>query len=215
MTFDHATTTSLPVDWSRKAIASVVFGLVGAATLWLAVGLFAAAAGAVMGHIARHETREGQLRGRRLAVLGLGLSYSAMLAFPLLLLAAASLPALALWKGEGGEFDAAASEAKAARLFVACEFYARANRDRYPSQWDDLAGRYLPRRDLAELLRSPYRDGSAAAFALVPHDRPVLAALAESIVVIEESAPSNVPEIAVVYANGKVSTLHNPAYEIP
>jgi hypothetical protein len=205
-----------PIDWSRKAIASVVLGVVGAATIWLVIGLLAAALGAVLGHMARHETSAGGLRGRRFAALGLIFSYSAMLLFPLFALAAAaSLPAFVLWRDGAGTVGTGPSEAKAARLFVACEAYARANRDRYPGEWEELSGRYLPPRELGDLLRSPHRGGAAVAFGLVPHDRPVLPALAESIVVIEELAPASVPEIAVIYANGTVTTLHNPNYEAP
>ena len=109
----------------------------------------------------------------------------------------------------------AASRAHASSLFVACEAYARANRDKYPVEWDVLSGRFLPSDELADLLRSPYSGGPRVAFELVRHDRPVLDAFGDSVVVIQEVAPPQIPEIAVVYANGKVATLHNPAYENP
>ncbi len=206
---------ALPVDWSGKAIASVVLGFLGAATLWLVVGLLVAGAGAVLGHLARYDTTMQPLRGRRLAALGLLLSYGSILLFPVFLVLALSVPALGFWgRGEKSQ-GTAASEAKAARLFVACESYARANRGRYPETWDALAGRFLPPQELGDLLRSPHRGGPDTAFALVPHGRPILPALADSLVVIEENAPPNVPEIAVVYADGTVSTLPNPDHEDP
>ena len=47
------------------------------------------------------------------------------------------------------------------------------------------------------------------------HDRPVLQAINDSVIVIQEIAPSQISQIAVVYADGSVSTLHNPDYEKP
>jgi hypothetical protein len=57
--------------------------------------------------------------------------------------------------------------------------------------------------------------GSGRAFELVRHDRPVLQAINDSVIVIQEIAPSQISQIAVVYADGSVSTLHNPDYEKP
>jgi len=205
-----------PHEWSKKAIAGVVFSLIGFATTWLIFGLLFSAAGAVCGHLARYETSVLPLRGRRLATFGLVLGYTAMLCFPFIaLFAAASFPAIGKWRMEQEAQHRAASRAHASRLFVACEAYARANRDNYPVEWEVLSGRFLPSDEFAELLRSPYPGGSRIAFELVRHDRPVLEAIGDSVVVIQEIAPARIPEIAVVYANGKVATLHNPDHEEP
>ena len=47
----------------------------------------------------------------------------------------------------------------------------------------------------------------------MPHDRPVLAAIAESLIVIQEIAPATESQIAVVYADGTVKLIHNPDYQ--
>lgn len=202
-----------PVEWSKKAIASAILGFLGFATLWLVGGLFLAAIAAVSGHLARHEMKQRALRGGRLATLGLGLGYGSMFLFPfLVLLVAISFPAANKWYSSRNAALGALSKAKATRLFVACEEYARGNRDRYPEEWDELSGRILPAVDLASLLKSSYPGGSKRAFELVRHDRPVLEAASDSVIVIQEIAPPGVPEISVVFANGTVSTLHNPDY---
>ncbi len=210
--------TQLPagasVEWSKKAIASTVLGFLGFVTLWLVIGLFFAAGGAVFGHLARHDMSRVPMRGRRLVTVGLGLGYGSMLLFPLLaILLGVSFPALQKWQSDQDAVYRAASKDNASRLFLACEDYARANKDRYPENWDALSGRYLSGQDLARLLKSPYPAGDVEAFELVPHDRPVLDVFSDSVVVIQEIAPSKVSEIAIVYANGNVSTLHNPNYE--
>ncbi len=204
----------VPVEWSKKAIASTVLGFIGFVTLWLVIGLFFAAGGAIFGHLARHDMSILPMRGRRLATFGLGLGYGSMLLFPVLvILLAVSFPALNKWRSDQDAVYRAASKDNASRLFLACEAYARANKDRYPKTWDALSGRYLSSQELAKLLKSPYPGGVSEAFELVPHDRPVLDVFSDSVVVIQEIAPPKVPEIAIVYANGSVSTLHNPAYE--
>ncbi len=205
-----------PVEWSKKALAAAVFGLLGFVTVWLVFGLLAAALAAILGHLARHETSTQPLRGRGFATFGLWLGYFSMLSFPVLaLIAAAAFPAWGTWRAGQDSAQRAASLDHASRLFVACEDYARANRDRYPSDWNDLAGRYLPAVELDELLRSPHPGGARVAFEIVPHDRPVLPAISDSIIVIQEIAPPLAREIAVVYANGQAATLHNPAYDGP
>lgn len=205
-----------PVEWSQKAIASTILGCLGFATLWLVGGLFLAALAALCGHLARHDMTLRPLRGRRLATLGLGLGYGSMLLFPFLaLLVAVAFPAAKQWRSSQTAGLEALSRANAARLFIACEEYARTNHDRYPAEWDDLSGRFLTAADLASLLKSPYPGGSRRAFELVRHDRPVLEAISDSVIVIQEIAPSQVPEISVVSANGAVSRLHNPAYKAP
>ena len=212
----HQLPAGPPVEWSKKAIACIILACIGFATLWLVFGLFIAAIAAVCGHLALHEMTVHPFRGRRLASLGLGLSYGSMLLFPILvLIVAISFPAFNKWRSDQDAGLKASSRASASRLFVACEAYARANRDHYPKDWKALSGRFLPAGDLAELLHSPYPGGGNEAFELVLHDRPVLEAISDSVIVIQEIAPSQVPEIAVVYANGSVATLHNPAYEKP
>lgn len=205
-----------PVEWSKTAIFGTVLAVLGFATLWLVAGLFLAAIAAVCGHVARYETATVPLRGRRLATFGLWLSYLTMLSFPVIVLAIGlSFPAVQQWRSGQEAQHRDESRAHASRLFVACEAYARANRDRYPAAWKDLSGRFVPSDELAELLRSPYPGGPKVAFELVRHDRPVLDAIADSVVVIQETAPRRISEISVVYANGRVAGLHNPDYEAP
>lgn len=205
-----------PVEWSRKAIACAALGILGFATLWLGLGLILAAAAAVVGHVARDEVAQRALRGRGFTTLGLWLGYGSMFAFPLLvLLALSAFPALATWRAGQDSAQRATSRDHASQLFVACEAYARANRNHYPADWEDLSGRYLPAARLDELLRSPHPGGRGRAFELVRHDRPVLPALVDSVVVIQELAPRRVPRIAVVYASGRVDSLHNPEFEAP
>lgn len=216
MTPPAPVSSGLPAEWSHKAIFGAIFGLLGFATLWLGFGLLFAAMAAVLGHVARHETSARPLRGRGFATFGLWLGYGAMLVFPfLILLAAAAVPALGLWRSDEDVRHQAESRTQASRLFVACEAYARANRDRYPASWENLSGRFVTSGELDELLRSPHAGGLRTAFELVPHDRPVLPAIADSVVVIQELAPPQVREIAVVYADGSVSALHNPAHDSP
>ncbi len=204
------------VEWSHKAIAGAVFGILGLATLWLGVGLLFAAIAAVLGHVARHETSAGELKGRRLASLDLFMAYGGMLLFPVLLIVTAlAFPALNLWRSDEVAKQEAESRARIERLYSACEAYAREHRDRYPASWDDLKGGFLPGGELTKLLQSPYQGGPRVAFELVRHDRPVLPAISDTQVVIQEIAPKSVTRIAVVYANGNVANLHNPAYEVP
>lgn len=202
--------------WSRSAIASAIFSVMGFATLWLFVGLLLSALGAVCGHLGRHATREMGYRGKGLATFGVGLGYFSMLSFPVLaLLVSASFPAFSMWKTGQHESLREASLEKASRLYLACEDYARENRGRYPAEWSQLGGSYIPRKDLPELLRSPYPGGKAKAYEIVPHERPVLEAIAESVIVIQEIAPPTENQIAVVFADGTVKSIHNPDYESP
>jgi hypothetical protein len=205
-----------PVEWSKCAIFGTVLALLGFATLWLVFGLFLSAIAAICGHVARHETATVPRRGRRLASFALWLGYATMLSFPVLVrVVGLTFPALEQWREGLEERHRAESRSRASRLFVACEEYARANRDRYPASWEDLSGRFLPGEELAELLRSPNRGGAKIAFELVRHDRPVLDAIADSVVVIQETAPPDIAEITVVHANGRVAALHNPDHEAP
>lgn len=202
--------------WSRNAIASPILGFIGFATLWLVIGVFLSAAGAVCGHLAREETRDGSWRGRGLATIGVTISYVSMLFFPILILIiSASFPAFSMWQSEQGESQRIESEARASQLYVACESYARANRNRYPTEWDQLSGKYVSGPALRKNLKSVYPGGKAIAYEIVPHDRPVLPAIADTVIVIQEIAPPDVPQISVVYADGTVKSIHNPDYEAP
>lgn len=198
--------------WSHSAIASFVLSVMGFATLWLVVGLFFAAAGAVAGHLGRHATVSGEKRGRGLATVGTGLGYFSMLTFPIILLIfSAALPAMQFWESEKSQSFREASLAKASELFQACESYARANSNRYPEEWDQLSGRFLSEKELRDLLRSPYPEGSAVAFEIVPHDRTLLDGFSDSVIVIQEIAPPTRPHAAVVKADGSVQSIPNPA----
>lgn len=202
--------------WSRTAIASAILSVMGFFSLWIGVGLFLAAAGAVCGHVARYVTFEEGLRGRRLGTLGVVLGYFSMLSFPVILvIASLSFPAFSMWQSERDANQREASEAKGSRLFLACEAYSRANRGRYPAEWENLSGRFIGGKELGETLRSPHEGGRAIAFEIVPHDRPVLDAIADSVIVIQEIAPPDVRQITVVYANGTVKSIHNPDHQTP
>ncbi|HRQ90571.1 MAG TPA: DUF4190 domain-containing protein [Bacteroidia bacterium] len=206
----------VPVEWSKPALAGMVFGLLGLATVWLGVGLAFAAVAAVSGHLARHETSGRPVRGRRFATAALVLGYGTMLVFPVLVgIASLTLPAVGKWKADSHVKDLALARSHASRLYVACEDYARANRGRYPEDWEQLSGGFLPEDELHALLRSVHPGGRSVAFELVAHDRPVLEAISDSVIVIQEIAPSSVPDITVLYANGRASTLRNPDYEEP
>ncbi|MEM9283583.1 MAG: DUF4190 domain-containing protein [Verrucomicrobiota bacterium] len=202
------------IHWSRAAIACFIFAIAGFFSVWLVIGLFLAAIAAVCGHVARHDTASGNKKGRRLATTGLVFSYLAIFSFPILvLIAGLSVPALDKWKEEQGASLREESMAKSGSLFAACEDFARANQNRYPASWNELSGRYIPGHELRKLLRSPYPDGLSEAFEIVPHDRPVLPAISDSVIVIQEIAPPSESRIAVVYADGTVKSIHNPSHE--
>ena len=206
----------IPVHWSKAAVASTALGIVGFGTLWLIGGLFVAGIAAVLGHVGRHETAEGELRGRGLATFGLIAGYGSMFLFPILaLITAISFPAFYKYQSDQTESQMATSQENTAALFAACEAYARANYNRYPTDWQLLAGSYMSAREVSKTLKSPYPGGDSVAFELVPHDRPVLPAISDSVIVIQEIAPRSVYKIAVVDANGTVKMLINPDYETP
>lgn len=206
----------VPLEWSKKAIFGAVFAILGFATMWLAFGLLFASIAAILGHVARYECITLSLRGRRFATFALWLSYFSLFSFPVIvLIVGLSFPAVQKWRSDQETKHRAESRAQASRLFVACEAYARANRDHYPAEWEDLSGRFLPAEELSDLLESPYPGGPRVAFEIVPHDRPVLEAIGDSVIVIQEVAPTRIAEIAVVYANGRVGSLHNPDHEVP
>jgi hypothetical protein len=115
----HPLPAGPPVEWSKKAIACIILACIGFATLWLVFGLFIAAIAAVCGHLARHEMTVHPFRGRRLASLGLGLSYGSMLLFPILvLIVAISFPAFNKWRSDQDAGLKASSRASASRLFT-------------------------------------------------------------------------------------------------
>ncbi|MDF1658051.1 MAG: DUF4190 domain-containing protein [Verrucomicrobiales bacterium] len=211
-----STPAKTPDHWSRTAIASAILAIMGFLSLGLVVGLFLAAAGAVCGHVARYDTSEKEMRGRRLATLGIAVGYFSMLSFPILLsIISLSFPAFSMWQTELNASQREESQARGSSLFLACEAYSRVNRGRYPLEWDDLSGRFIGGKELKDALQSPYEKGQSVAFEIVSHDRPVLDAIADSVIVIQEIAPSDVKEIAVVYADGTVKSIHNPDYQSP
>lgn len=200
--------------WSKAAIASLTLAIAGFFSVGIVVGLFLAAIAAVCGHVARHNVEINDLRGGRVAVTGIVIGYLAMLSFPLwVVIAFGTFPTLRFY-GEGrNEIAREASKARVESLYAACEDFARENNNRYPTEWDQLTGRYIPGHELRNLLRSPYTSGAPRACEIVPHDRPVLAAIAESLIVIQEIAPATESQIAVVYADGTVKLIHNPDYQ--
>jgi hypothetical protein len=139
-----------------------------------------------------------------------------MILFPFLaLIVAVSFPAVNQWRKQSASELEIARRTGAARLYVACEAFARANGDRYPDDWSKLSGAYLANIELNEILHPPGIEVTGDAFELVRHDRPVLSAIRDTVIVIQEIAAANVAEIVVVYADGSVKTLPNPDYEIP
>jgi len=130
-----------------------------------------------------------------------------------MLIAVGTLPTLTIYEEERNESNREVSKTRVESLYAACEDFARENNGRYPLEWEQLTGRYIPGHELRKLLRSPYRGGTAMAFEIVPHDRPVIPAIADSVIVIQEIAPKSEPQIAVVYANGTVKLIHNPDHE--
>lgn len=188
----------------------------GFSSLWLIIGVFLAAVGAVCGHVARYHTLGGEIRGRRLATFGVIVSYFSMLSFPILLIIASiSLPAFSMWQSERNASQRESSQIQASRLYLACEAYSRSSRGRYPAALEQLSGKFIGGKELKDALKSPYEGGSDVAFEIVAHDRPVLEAIADSVIVIQEIAPSTVKEISVVYADGTVKSIHNPDYQSP
>ena len=190
------------------------------ASLLLGIGLFIGALAAVLGHLGLHATTDlsGKRikRGRGLAIIGVGGGYGAMILFPFLaLIVAVSFPAVSQWRKQSADEQEVARRTGAARLYVACEAFARANGDRYPDDWSQLSGAFLPNVELNEIVHPPGLEVSGDAFELVRHDRPVLSAIRDTVIVIQEIAPTEVEEIVVVYADGSVKTLPNPDFEIP
>lgn len=200
--------------WSKAAIASLILAIAGFFSVGIAVGLFLAAIAVVCGHVARHNAKVNDLCGGKMAVTGIVIGYLAILSFPLwVVIAVGTFPTL-MFYGEGrNEIAREVSKARVESLYVACEDFARENNNRYPTEWDQLTGSYVPGHELRKLLRSPYRGGVPQACEIVPHDRPVLAVIAESLIVIQEIAPETEPQIAVVYADGTVKLTHNPDYK--
>jgi hypothetical protein len=185
----------------------------GLFTLWLVGGLILAGAGAVLGHLAVHDIRfsKGKLSGKRVAKVGIGLSYLAMVIFPFYVAGVlVSVPRIKDFQKSQLSAHSDKAKASASLLFRACEQYSRANGGRYPKNWADLAGPFLSEVEIENLLRSPHPGSKGPAFEIISHERPVLAAVASSVVVIQENAPPTVAKVAIVHANGKIDLIENP-----
>lgn len=199
--------------WSKAAVACIILGVLGFATLWLVVGLFLAAIGALCGHMAGYHISQAprKTKGRGLASFGLVVCYFTMFLFPVLAIGVGTAFPM-FQKHQLSKFENLQEESrfKAEKLFLACENYARSNNDSYPETWDALAGKFMTRAELNGVLRSPYPNGEVVAFEIVSHERPVLNGIAGSVVVIQELAPPSVKRIAIVTADGNVSLILNP-----
>ncbi len=216
MASSETTSHAHPTEWSKAAIASAILATLGFFTLWAVIGLFLVAIAAICGHVGRYDATANHKSGKRVAGFGLGLSYFSMFLFPVLLLIAGfSFPAVSKLRQSQNASMKEVSEAHASQLYLACENFARSNRDKYPASLSQLSGRYLPSGELKKLLKSPYKNGAIEAFEIISHNRPVIQAAADSVIVLQEIAPSNISEIAVVYADGSVKSLYNPDYEKP
>lgn len=218
---------------SWLAVSSLFLGLLGFSTILL-LGVFPAIIGLICGHVALIKMRHGHahLRGRLAAIIGLLAGYATVMLTPLLAIAiAVAIPLINTSHEESQERNRLDH---ASELFRACESYARDNENRYPDAWNDLRGRYLSPPDLGRLLEGRHgtvwenlqedvgewfedevgaEGHSAAAFQLLPHDRPVLRALEGSVMVIREIAPPDVERIVVVYDNGETTMIANPNRE--
>lgn len=204
---------ALPTRWSKAAVTGVVFSIAGFLTLGAGIGLFLAAIGAVCGHVGYSDARLNRLRGKRLGAAAVGVGYFSMLLFPLLVvIVAASFPAIGWWRVDQNASKEKESREKAWELYVACESYAKENRDRYPADWDNLEGGAISGDKMRKLLRSTYSGGSMESFEIVPHGRPVPDAAKDSVIVIQEIVPDSAESYAVVYANGETKSLRNPNY---
>ncbi|NNE92551.1 MAG: DUF4190 domain-containing protein [Verrucomicrobiales bacterium] len=202
------------LSWSRSAIAGLIFGMLSVPFL----GLPFAIPAVVFGHtglwVCRKKRNPNPKRGRRAAIAGLLLGYFCLITFPIFLAVGGTAGYFSLFSDKFREQQTALAMEQSldsiARLYLACETYASKNDSAYPSKWEDLGGRYLTKRDLADLLRSPHRNGDEIAFELLPHKRPPLPAITDTLVVIRESAPPDVPKIAIVYADGVTDLIDNP-----
>ena len=210
---EHSSSESTRKKLHPLALASLVLGLIGLFTLGIIGGLFLAGAGAVLGHLALHDLKWGkrEVAGKRIAQVGLCVSYLAMFVFPVIGLGAAfSLPAFKEFQKNQLAAKSDLSRRNAEKLYIACEQYARVNQGKYPQSWSELGGQFLPHGELSSLLASPYPLGEAESFELVPHERPILREAVSSVVVIQEKGPPMVEKVAIVYADGKVDMIENP-----
>lgn len=204
--------TSGPAQISSLAVASFILGLLAFPTLFLGVGFLLALIAVVCGHLAltRIAHSKSRFRGRRAALLGLAGGYSTMVLTPILLLALYfGLPAVS------GHIETLRIQKKcdaAAKLYLACESYARDHGDTYPAEWHDLEGKYLNMIELGRLTSGAVIPGitPSTEFRIRPHERPVLPARSGQVVVIEEVAPPAVPDIIVVRADGNTDIVPNP-----
>lgn len=201
-----------PAQVSSLAVASFILGLLGLPTLLFGVGFLLALIAVVCGHLAltRIAHSKGRFRGRRPALMGLASGYFTILLTPIL---AASLyfglPAVSQ------HFEKVRIQKKcdaAAKLYLACESYARDHNDAYPREWTELEGKYLNMIELRHLQSGavvPWLTPSTE-FQLRPHERPVLPARSAQVVVIEEVAPASLSEVIVVRADGNTDIVPNP-----
>ncbi len=201
-------------------MCSLIYGVLGVPVF----GTLFAGLAVIFGHVGMWKCQKSPsmpkpMRGKRAALVGLILGYLSLFTTPLILISLG----IGAWANkdevitvvnqryteerQNRSFDAAA------RLYLACETYASSHDEQYPASWDELAGRYLTRNDLERLLKSSHPDGPAESFQMVPHERPVLRAIMDTVVVIQEIAPPSVAEIVVVYADGNTDLIANPEVE--
>lgn len=199
-------------QFSALAVASLILGILALPTLLIAVGFVLALIGVFCGHIAltRIAHSKGRLRGRPAALLGLLCGYfTIVLTPPLAAGLYFGLPAVT------EKVDALRIQKKcdaAAKLYLACEAYARDHGDAYPREWTDLEGKYLNMIELRHLQRGaaiPWITPSSE-FQLRTHERPVLPARSGQVVVIEEVAPASLSQVIVVRADGNTDIVLNP-----
>ncbi len=213
---------------SRLAVASMLLGVLGFATILL-LGIIPAAVALICGHVALIKIRHHRppLRGRLAAYVGLLAGYATVLLTPLLVIVI--VVAIPLVENSHRQSQERNRLDHASELYRACEGFARDHGNQYPKSWDQLRGRYLSPTDLERVLGGQHatlwehagsllenlggnnaNDTSPPAFLLVPHDRPILRELEGSVIVIREVAPPDVERIVVAYDNGQTTMIANP-----
>lgn len=223
---------------SRAAVASLLFGLWGFATILL-LGILPAVVALICGHVALIKIQHSRqrLRGRLAAYAGLLAGYATVFLTPVFAIGIAV--AYPLLEGNHEQNQERARLEHASELYRACENYARDHGDRYPETWDQLRGRYVSAGDLSRLLEGKHdtfsesvavfftqlgkkrdavdseevKNTAEPAFLLVPHDRPILRQLEGSVMVIRENAPPDVERVVVAYDNGETTWVANPNRE--
>lgn len=217
---------------SRAAVASLLFGLWGFATILL-LGILPAVVALICGHVALIKIQHSRqrLRGRLAAYAGLLAGYATVFLTPVFAIGIAV--AYPLLVGNHEQNQERARLEHASELYRACETYARDHGDRYPNAWEQLRGRYVSASDLGRLLEGRHdtfaesvagffkrlgksedaKNPAEPAFSLVPHDRPILRQLEGSVMVIREIAPPDVERVVVAYDNGETTWVANPNRE--